>query len=263
MQYLSLTMDSFEFSKMNLMPKPLMLKDYLLHDLSSCSSNGFRTYPRRRRHRQYCSNTTVKYILQDQVDPNKSKPASSAFQRASKTVINAVKLLPFSTLVPFSKRIKSSIFTKRRSRSPEKSSPAKAKESVKDDDEKEQSSPVSVLDFPFNEDDQVSWPFRRKSSTIEEGDLLQKLPEKFKIFNSFYKLEPVDLGEQFAKIEINEELSETCLMECSNEGLFLGCEMQNNRENGGKWEGDREEIVEMIEALILSTLLDELILLLL
>ncbi|CAK7335439.1 unnamed protein product [Dovyalis caffra] len=87
--------------------KPLMLKDYLLDDLSSCSSNGFKSFPRR----QCC--TTVRFLLeidlktkhqqqQHQKQLSKrsrsSKAASttiSALQKASVAVINAVKLLPF------------------------------------------------------------------------------------------------------------------------------------------------------------------------
>ncbi|XP_011029175.1 PREDICTED: uncharacterized protein LOC105128995 [Populus euphratica] len=85
--------------------KPLMLKDYLLDDQSSCSSNGFKSFPRRR-----CC-TTVRLLLeidlktkQQQQQPrqifkrSKSKAASttiSALQKASVAVMKAVKLLPF------------------------------------------------------------------------------------------------------------------------------------------------------------------------
>ncbi|CAK9188632.1 unnamed protein product [Ilex paraguariensis] len=95
------------------LPKPLMLKDYLLDDLSSCSSNGFRSYPRR----QCC--TTIQFLLEidlkDKPSPHKKKslPKSrskstpsntiSAFQRASEVVINAVKFLPFTAVNSSSK----------------------------------------------------------------------------------------------------------------------------------------------------------------
>lgn len=93
--------------------KPSMLKDFLLDDLSSCSSNGFRSYPRK----QCC--TTVRFLLQIDMKnkPTKqrkkkirnNKPHSvrsplkstgagepiSAFRRASEAIINAVKHLPF------------------------------------------------------------------------------------------------------------------------------------------------------------------------
>lgn len=93
------------------LPKTLMLKDYLLDDLSSCSSSGFRSYPRR----QCC--TTVRFLLEIDLKnkyqpalpppPYKNKPILrskqsppsakvSAFHKASVAVINAVKHLPFA-----------------------------------------------------------------------------------------------------------------------------------------------------------------------
>ncbi|KAL5748657.1 hypothetical protein ACOSQ2_025954 [Xanthoceras sorbifolium] len=91
---------------------PLMLKDYLRDDLSSCSSNGFKSFPRR----QCC--TTVRFLLEIDLktrDSNttttttkrllhrsRSKAASttiSALQRASEAVLSAVKLLPFPNSV--------------------------------------------------------------------------------------------------------------------------------------------------------------------
>ncbi|XP_062074194.1 uncharacterized protein LOC133778321 isoform X2 [Humulus lupulus] len=99
--------------------KPLMLKDYLLDDLSSCSSNGFKSLPRR----QCCS--TVRFLLEIDLKQNhqhrrphirKDKPnfvkakrlfrssrsgrfTISVLQRASDAVINAVKQLPFPSVV--------------------------------------------------------------------------------------------------------------------------------------------------------------------
>lgn len=89
-----------------------MLKDYLLDDLSSCSSNGFKSFPRR----QCC--TTVRFLLE--VDLNtkhshsqkynakpsflrrsRSKATSttiSALHRASEVLRNAVKQIPFPTV---------------------------------------------------------------------------------------------------------------------------------------------------------------------
>ncbi|XP_021895267.1 uncharacterized protein LOC110812740 isoform X2 [Carica papaya] len=79
--------------------KPLMLKDYLLQDLTSCSSNGFNSFPRR----QCC--TTVRFLLD--IDLRKTNTANrfltrsrsravasttiSAFRRASEAVIKAIK----------------------------------------------------------------------------------------------------------------------------------------------------------------------------
>ncbi|CAI9093931.1 OLC1v1029544C1 [Oldenlandia corymbosa var. corymbosa] len=80
-----------------LIRKPQLLKDYLLDDLSSCSSSGFRSYPRR----QCC--TSVRFLLEVDLKnkppryikkpPQKSplKPPPSAFQRASAAVINTFK----------------------------------------------------------------------------------------------------------------------------------------------------------------------------
>ncbi|XWS38422.1 hypothetical protein CRYUN_Cryun19dG0130000 [Craigia yunnanensis] len=86
-----------------------MLKDYLRDDLSSCSSSGFKSFPRR----QCC--TTVRFLLEADLKKSKdysstgkrlvkrslSNPASttiSALQRASAVVLNAVKLLPFPSI---------------------------------------------------------------------------------------------------------------------------------------------------------------------
>ncbi|GFZ07036.1 hypothetical protein Acr_18g0012060 [Actinidia rufa] len=94
-------LNSHDSKPRNPLPRPRMLKDYLLDDLSSCSSNGFRLFPRRQ-----C------YLLENYLktrDSNRRKrllrskstntsPAKSAFQRASEAVINAVKLLPFAVL---------------------------------------------------------------------------------------------------------------------------------------------------------------------
>jgi hypothetical protein len=98
--------------------KPLMLKDYLRDDiLSSCSSNGFKSFPRR----QCC--TTVRFLLELDLKARGSpilpttgtkqhrflrrtrsravaSTTISALQRASQAVINAVKKqLPFHDFV--------------------------------------------------------------------------------------------------------------------------------------------------------------------
>lgn len=62
-------------------PTPtLLLKDFLRDDLSSCSSSGFKSLPRR----QCC------------LQPHFSSSSStkSAFQKASESVLNAIKSLP-------------------------------------------------------------------------------------------------------------------------------------------------------------------------
>lgn len=85
--------------------KPLMLKDYLKDDLSSCSSSGFKSFPRR----QCC--TTVRFLLEidlkakdynntkQLLQRSRSKVAASktisVLQRASGALRNAVKLILF------------------------------------------------------------------------------------------------------------------------------------------------------------------------
>ncbi|XP_014506529.1 uncharacterized protein LOC106766307 [Vigna radiata var. radiata] len=81
-------------------PKPpLLLKDYLRDDLSSCSSNGFKSLPRR----QCC--TTVGFFVEKDLQlqrkrnntlPRRRRSSVSALQRASVAVINAIKSLPMS-----------------------------------------------------------------------------------------------------------------------------------------------------------------------
>ncbi|OAY56606.2 uncharacterized protein LOC110608683 [Manihot esculenta] len=107
--------------------KPLMLKDYLWDDLGSCSSSGFKSFPRR----QCC--TTIRFRLQIDLKTNtkhrrqqffktstSSKAASttiSALQKASEAVINAVKLLPFNSSSSYSMKSSSPfVHTKSRKR---------------------------------------------------------------------------------------------------------------------------------------------------
>ncbi|TYH40722.1 hypothetical protein ES332_D12G267200v1 [Gossypium tomentosum] len=97
---------------LSLEKKSLMLKDYLRDDLGSCSSSGFKSFPRR----QCC--TTIRFLLEADLKKSKhnyssatkrllkrsrSKPGSSttisALQRASESVLKAIKQLPF----PFTK----------------------------------------------------------------------------------------------------------------------------------------------------------------
>ncbi|KAI3468803.1 hypothetical protein Pfo_025466 [Paulownia fortunei] len=100
------------------LPKPLLLKDHLLDDMSSCSSNGFKSFPRR----QCC--TSVRFLhefdrknKQQQQQKKKylnykktpSKSALSAFQ----SVITAVKRLPFAAAKsPEKKKIKNSFLAR-------------------------------------------------------------------------------------------------------------------------------------------------------
>lgn len=101
-------------------PSKMLLKDYIRDDLSSCSSSGFKSFPRR----QCC--TTVRFdVLEKDLQAKRkrllragtSKPrrscsfkaassTKSALHRASRAVINAIKLLPFPSVshTPSSKK---------------------------------------------------------------------------------------------------------------------------------------------------------------
>ncbi|GAB2300943.1 hypothetical protein Dimus_034978 [Dionaea muscipula] len=82
--------------------RPLMLKDYLSYDAGSCSSTGFRSFPRH----ECC--VAVRNLIQFEANWNliriRSRTASasgsgliSKLERASMEVIKAVKLLPFKS----------------------------------------------------------------------------------------------------------------------------------------------------------------------
>ncbi|XP_057787247.1 uncharacterized protein LOC131004556 [Salvia miltiorrhiza] len=104
-------------------PKPSLLKDYLMDDMSSCSSNGFKSFPRRQ-----CCPSTVRFLVEIDLNQQKkyfirnisTKSAASAFHR----FIAAVKRLPFGSssekkpILPRNlsrKIIRKSIFWKRKS----------------------------------------------------------------------------------------------------------------------------------------------------
>ncbi|XP_043715622.1 uncharacterized protein LOC122664012 isoform X2 [Telopea speciosissima] len=86
--------------------RPQMLKDFLMDDFSSCSSNGFRSFPR-----HACRKTVRNLVEMDlksrdsnhycRLMRSRSKAASktiSAFHKASEVVMNVVKHLPFSSM---------------------------------------------------------------------------------------------------------------------------------------------------------------------
>lgn len=85
--------------------KPLILRDYLLDDLSSCSSNGFKSFPRRQ------TSSTVRHLLNAEIKRSGmfrfhhsrrltcGLTLSHAVQKASTALLNAVKLLPFPSSV--------------------------------------------------------------------------------------------------------------------------------------------------------------------
>ncbi|KAK8477393.1 hypothetical protein V6N13_076209 [Hibiscus sabdariffa] len=121
MALISIPTDHIKLSKtISFQKKPLMLKDYLLRDdLSSCSSNGFKSFPR-----QHCCTNTVRFLLEAELKKSKDnystttkrllkrrckKPGAttiSALQRASEAVLNVVKLLPFPSIKSSSPSLK-------------------------------------------------------------------------------------------------------------------------------------------------------------
>ncbi|XP_010433953.1 PREDICTED: uncharacterized protein LOC104718002 [Camelina sativa] len=74
--------------------KPLILRDYLLEDLSSCSSNGFKSFPR-------ILNAEVKRSRTFHHSPRLTcgLAFSHAVHKASTALLTAVKLLPFPSSV--------------------------------------------------------------------------------------------------------------------------------------------------------------------
>ncbi|KAK6137559.1 hypothetical protein DH2020_028701 [Rehmannia glutinosa] len=91
--------------------KPLLLKDHLLDDMSSCSSNGFKSFPRR----QCC--TSVRFLhefeyrnknkqqrQQQKRYSNFNRTASKSAISAIQSVITAVKRLPFAAAKSAEKR---------------------------------------------------------------------------------------------------------------------------------------------------------------
>ncbi|KAL7160201.1 hypothetical protein ABFS83_01G077700 [Erythranthe nasuta] len=91
------------------MPKQLLLKDYLLDDIGSCSSNGFKSFPRR----QYCCSAAVRLIHDKHHHQKKylisnNKPSSSKSSAFIQRVVAAVKRLPFAAAKPPEKKISGS-----------------------------------------------------------------------------------------------------------------------------------------------------------
>lgn len=83
--------------------KPLSLRDYLLDDLSSCSSNGFKSFPRRQ------SSSTVRCLLGAEIKRSglfhHSRRLTCGFalthavQKASTALLSAIKFLPLPSSV--------------------------------------------------------------------------------------------------------------------------------------------------------------------
>ncbi|XP_047947478.1 uncharacterized protein LOC125193677 [Salvia hispanica] len=246
---------------------PLLLKDHLLEDMSSCSSNGFKSFPRR----QCC---TAVGFRRRQTRPRAKPPANpalSALQRA----ISAVKRLQFGAAEKMKKRSDLSLgssfflFWRRRPErkeigswksfeqlmkedewrppadrksftaseggnssssdlppqlkndvvmtpeadsttcsggSSDNNSSTQTKKQWTSDQEKEQFSPVSVLDCPFDEEDEVSSPFQHRLALME--GTRKKLLKKIQRFECLAKLEPLNLTRRFeSQLESDTESS--------------------------------------------------------
>ncbi|KAF2297656.1 hypothetical protein GH714_001970 [Hevea brasiliensis] len=217
-----------------------MLKDYLRDDLSSCSSNGFKSFPRR----QCC--TTVRFLLEIDLNTNpnpnpkhtrqqffkrsrSSKAASttiSALQKASEAVIKAVKLLPF--LPPSSSLHLRSYTTEvekedffcpeafRGSYSRKASGGRLITEKEKaarsdggelsewpNEENKEQFSPVSVLDCPFQDEEDISPPFQRSLVRMEGAKL--RFRANIIRFEKLAQLDPLNLEKQMELAGLEDE----------------------------------------------------------
>lgn len=82
---------------------------------------------------------------------------------------------------------------------------------------KEQFSPVSVLDYPFDNDDaeaeeEVSSPFKRRAARVEGPR--HKLMQKLRRFESLSQLEPVDLEKRIALSDFDRESVGSTLQTC-------------------------------------------------
>lgn len=104
-------------------PKPLQLRDYLLDDMSSCSSNGFKSFPRKS---QCC--TTVRFLHEfdrkskihhhqnQKLYLNFNRPPPKPALSALQTVIAAVKRLQLPARSPEKKKSNSSFLARSFSR---------------------------------------------------------------------------------------------------------------------------------------------------
>ncbi|KAL1547581.1 hypothetical protein AAHA92_15921 [Salvia divinorum] len=259
---------------------PLLLKDHLLEDMSSCSSNGFKSFPRR----QCC--TTVRFHRREKARASFVKPPPNPALSALQSVIASIRRLQFGASEKMKKNELSGSFFLPRSfskrlfarggfwrRKPERNeieqwksfeqlmkeddcwlpsnrfngsmattedgksftgaeggnsssevnsnlppqhdnevtneadsttcsggssdtnSSTQTKKQWTSDQEKEQFSPVSVLDCPFDEEDEVSSPFQHRLALME--GTRKKLLKKIQRFECLAKLEPLDLTRQF------------------------------------------------------------------
>ncbi|KAG6428695.1 hypothetical protein SASPL_112949 [Salvia splendens] len=284
---------------------PLLLKDRLLEDMSSCSSNGFKSFPRR----QCC--TTVRFRRRQKARADFVKPPANPALSALQSVITAVKRLHFGAAEKMKKNDLSSSFFLFWRRKPERkeigrwksfeqlmkedewqpaedgkiscstdftaseggnsssnlplplkndvvmtpdhglqitndeeadsttcsgggsdnNSSTQTKKQWTSDQEKEQFSPVSVLDCPFDEEDEVSSPFQHRLALME--GTRKKLLKKIQRFECLAKLEPLNLTRRFES-----------QLESDNE--FLDEEEVGEEESDDEKEDD-EEALELLD----------------
>ncbi|XP_027362599.1 uncharacterized protein LOC113870201 [Abrus precatorius] len=225
----------------------LLLKDYLRDDLSSCSSSGFRSLPRR----QCCFQPL-----------SSSCSAQSTLRKASEAFLNAIKSVAISALqrspsltqtqwstakrghrlsTSLSRRLLSRSFWRRSSKGgktttfkstvntnscPEShftcsltnaeiegsvttTNTCSVTNSTRDwpNEEKEQFSPVSVLDCPlFDEDEVITSPFASISCSRQEV-AKHKHMQKTRHFNRVASLKPVALEKKISWLELQKDES--------------------------------------------------------
>ncbi|XP_042051126.1 uncharacterized protein LOC121796344 [Salvia splendens] len=277
---------------------PLLLKDHLLQDMSSCSSNGFKSFPRR----QCC--TTVRFRPRQKPRSSFVKPPANPALSALQSVISAVKRLHFGAAEKMKKNDLSSSFFLFWRRKPERkeiarwksfeqlmkedewrpaadrksftaseggnsssdlppqlkndvvmtpeitneadsttcsggsadnNSSTQTKKQWTSDQEKEQFSPVSVLDCPFDEEDEVSSPFQHRLALME--GTRKKLLKKIQRFECLAKLEPLNLTRRFeSQLESDNESS-----------TFLDEEEEVGEEEESDDEKEDDEALELLD----------------
>ncbi|KAF5734838.1 hypothetical protein HS088_TW15G00333 [Tripterygium wilfordii] len=119
-------------------------------------------------------------------------------------------------------------------------------------EEKEQFSPVSVLDCPFEDDqDIISSPFHCSLARMEGRK--QKLMQKIRRFESLAELEPVDLAKRIALSEMDDLESLKSPASPSTNSK----EEEEEKENGGENETEsrRDELLRQLKSTIPSNTL--------
>lgn len=103
------------------------------------------------------------------------------------------------------------------------------------EEEKEQLSPVSVLDCPFEDDEEISSPFESKLARLEGTK--KKLLHKLRRFECLAQLEPVDLEKRISLSELNHEAPQSPMQPCS---------MSDNKE-GNQTEQKAQELLNLVK----------------